>query len=130
MSSLNQILVLLFACFFFNQSALLGCDEDCSTNGAPDCTDALCKGCYDDGFGSAVCNDCCVEVNQVECVAAGCQWEYSAIAGYTECRNESGVDCSGIPEVPTKSKTWLLIAFSVAGLGLAGALRFKKRKAL
>lgn len=129
MSFLTKTLLTFLVCFFCIGPLSWGCNEDCATNGAADCTDPLCKGCYDDGFGAAICNDCCAEVNQVECQAAGCSWEYSNIAGASECRNESGVDCSGIPEVPSKSKVWLLISFSIAGLGLAGALRLKKRKA-
>jgi len=105
------------------------CETTCDTSA--ECTDPLCRACYDSGIGEKECNDCCLIKTEGLCNATSpCQWEYSGIAGHDECRNEAGVDCSGIPEVPAKNKSWLIVGFAFVGLVLAGALRFKKRKAL
>jgi hypothetical protein len=93
------------------------CEDPCS--GAQDCVDPHCKGC-DTGFG--VCIDCCTAQTSIECADyPGCHWNTF------ECENEMGVACSGIAEVPKNSRTWLLVAFLLAGFGLTAALRLKKK---
>ena len=133
MTNLKKFILGAALCLFsLSPLVFADCTQSCP-GGPNDCTDRLCQGCYTDIFGDATefnCQDCCIETSSVTCTENGCFWEYSGIKGADECRNESGVDCSGIPEVPTQSKTWLLVAFSVAGLGLALALRFKKGKAV
>lgn len=110
-------LVLAFPCF------PAGCGDDCITSA--DCLDNACKYCDPGAFNT--CSTCCdfSDLGASECPSP-CIYD----SGTGQCRNQAEVDCSGVPEVPTNGKPWLIIAFFTIGFlasGLVGMSTVRNR---
>lgn len=95
-----------------------GCGDECGDSS--DCVDNACKYCDPGAFNT--CGSCCEfsELGPGQCPSP-CVYD----AGTGQCRNQAGVDCSGIPEVPKEGRLWSMIGFVLAGLLAAGALSLK-----
>ncbi|MFM8270010.1 MAG: hypothetical protein ACKN9V_07455 [Pseudomonadota bacterium] len=104
------------------------CEETCTVTNSvvSGCTQSTCQGCLIIEGNEGNCDDCCLNQTEGECnTLAGCHW--AQFTGWGQCQNKAGVSCDGIPEVPQKSRTWLLGAFLLAGFGLTGFFRLKKK---
>lgn len=95
----------------FNLTAeAANCNEECTDH--TDCIQATCKECVAVGGGVNRCLSCCLNEDELDCISP-CYWN----ATYVQCQNIEGVDCSGIPELPSQSRgvaLWGGVAFALA----------------
>jgi len=112
---IKSLLVLLLLTSVPSFSA--SCGDECSTS--TDCTDNSCRYCDPGAFNT--CGSCCEfsDLSESECPSP-CVWH----SGTSQCRNQVGIDCSGIPETPSGKRPILILVFLISGL-LAGGLKLK-----
>lgn len=112
---------LLIAVMVYDSSSSwgAGCNDSCGDH--VDCTQETCKECEDIGGGEKRCLSCCRHDDPVDCLSP-CYWSGD------QCQNVQGVDCSGIPEVSSKHKGFILWGAAVVASGLAIVLWQRRKK--
>ena len=97
----------------------VGCNQACSNH--TDCDQETCRECLEIAPGVNRCSSCCDHEEEFDC-ASPCVWSGD------QCQNVSGVDCSGIPEVPENNKTRTFLISLMLGFGTLWVLKTVKKK--
>lgn len=98
-----------------------GCNQACGSH--LDCDQESCRECREVVAGVFRCRSCCDNIDEVDCQSP-CVWN-----GVDQCQNVSGVDCYGIPEVPSQRKFWALFAILAIVFSGVGLFQLSKRRA-
>lgn len=99
----------------------VGCNQACISH--TDCDQESCRECQEVVAGVFRCRSCCTNTEEVDCQSP-CVWN-----GVDQCQNVSGVDCSGIPEVPTQRKFWAFVIILALVFSGIGVFQLSKRRA-
>jgi len=116
-----RILFCLFLFLAAVPSLGANCADPCDSS--EDCTSPSCKYCDPNAFNT--CNSCC---DFSDLGASECPSPCSHHPSTGQCRNISGVDCSGVPEVSRPAQIGLWIVFAAVGFFAAFSLKRLRAK--